>query len=381
MKAILYTRALHWSKQPLSMICWLLLPIIATCTFVSVANQWQNDMQIPVGLVIEDDSIMAENLSQSIGNVPLLAVKKMNKDEALVQLEQHQLDSVFVIKDGYQESIQNNSRNQVITAYVSDMSLAYTPVKEAITSYVQQDAGNAKAAHTVDQLVRQFGGEKSWGWEEIIVRSNEIREEEALLHSTFTFYNQIEPKQEESGISLWNVWGIWAFFAFLTTFFIYDWVIKEQQSSIKVRLSLLKISFRSYMLRNAFVYLVLLGLFDLINILVLSMYFDQSINLAKIVTIISFRLTISIAAFLFALYFRTAFFYYISSILATIFFSVIGGAFIPIDGLTDRWPWLIYASPIHAFLKGQVITAWLIVLLIILFIWYWRKEKVNAYSK
>lgn len=379
MKAILYTRALHWSKQPFSMICWLLLPIIATCTFVTIADQWQNETQIPVGLVIEDDSIMAENLSQSISDISLITVKEMNKDEALVQLEKHQLDSVFVIKDGYQESIQDNSRNQVITAYVSDMSLAYTPVKEAFTSYVQQDAGSAKAAHVVAQLVTEYGGDKSWGWEEIIVRSKAIQNEEALLHSTFTFHNQIEPEQGNSDINLWNVWGIWAFFAFLTTFFIYDWVIKEQRSAIKVRLALLRISFRSYMLKNAIVYLVLLGLFDLINIFLLKMYFNQSINLAQVIVIVSFRLTISIAAFLFALYFRTTFLYYISSILAAIFFSVIGGAFIPIDGLTDRYEWLTYASPIHAFLKGQVISAWLIVLLVMLFMWYWRKEKVNAY--
>ncbi|WP_112180945.1 ABC transporter permease [Paraliobacillus zengyii] len=378
MKAILYTRIIHWSKHPVSMICWLLLPIIATCTFFSVTDLWQSETQIPVGLVNEDESIMAENLSQSIGDIPLLAVKEMNKDQALVQLEQHELDSVFIIKDGYQDSIQSNSRNQVITAYISDMSIAYIPVKEAITSFVQQDAGNSKAAHVVDQLVTQYGGNISWEWEEIVVTSNEIREEEALLHSTFSFYNQKDPKQQDSSISLWNVWGIWSFFALLTTFYIYDWVIKERRSTVKVRLSLLKISFRSYMIGNAFIYLALLSLFDVINAALLVIYFEQTINFVQIMTLVSFRLTISIAAFLFALYFQTTFIYYVSSMLVTIFFSIIGGSLISIEGVTNRWPWLTYGSPIYAFLEGWIINPWLIVLLVLLFIWYWRKEKINA---
>lgn len=377
-KAILFTRILHWRKQWVSMLFWLLLPIIATATFISIADQWQSDIQIPVGLVIEDSSTIAERLSESISETALLDVKEMSIEQALVELEQHELDSVFVIKDGYQENIKNNSRSQLITAYVSDMSMAYTPVKETIASYVQQDAGSSRAAHIINQMVDHYKGDNSWTWEEIVLTSNQIREDEALLHADFSFYNGLAPAKEETKISLFNIWGIWAFFAFLTTFLIFDWVIKEQRSSMKVRLALLKVPFKSYMLKNAFVYLAVLTLFDLINVTLLLVNFQEAFKIEHVLATLSFRLTISMIAFLLSLYIPTTFFYYICAIIISILLSIVSGAIIPIDGLTMRWSWIKYLSPIHPFLEGEIINSWLIVLLVICFIWYRRKEKAYA---
>ncbi|WP_235988811.1 ABC transporter permease [Aquibacillus kalidii] len=378
MIAILKTRILHWRKQGFSLICWLLLPLLATTIFITIADKWQEDTKIPVGLVVKDNSIMADTLTKAIEATPLIRVEKWSEDVALVKLEQHELDSVFVIEEGYQESIKDNSRNQLLTAYISDMSLAYTPVKEAIASYAQQDAGSSRAAHIVRQMIQHYNVERNWTWDEIVMTSNQIREDESLLHSSFSFHNQTVPVQEENSISLWNVWGIWSFFSLLTTFFLFDWVIKEKQSSIRIRLSFLKMSFKDYLLRNWIVYLILFMLFDFLNIGILVHYFDQSINIQQVLALISYRITISMAAFLFAQCFRVPFYYVVVVIPITILLSVIGGAFIPIEGLVRNMPWVIHLSPVHTFLEGKLVSSWLILLLVVLFIWYWRKEKVYA---
>ncbi|MDL4842092.1 ABC transporter permease [Aquibacillus rhizosphaerae] len=378
MKSILMTRWMHWRKQWLSLIVWLLLPILATAVFITVADQWQEDTKIPIGLVVEDDSTMAEALVQSIGSTSLLQIERMDKNQALVKLEQHELDSVFVIEDGYQDNIKENNRNEVITAYSSDMSIAYMPAKETVASYVQQDAGSSKAALTIKEMVAEYDTEMTWTWEEIVETSNQIRKEQSLLHSSFSFYNQKNPIEGTKEISLWNIWGVWSLFAFFTTFFIFDWVIKEKQSRIKVRLSLLRFSFKAYLLKNWCIYLALFILFDLINASVLVVYFDQPVEGSQMLAMIGFRLTMCMAAFLFAQCFKTSFYYYIAVIPVTLFMAIIGGALIPIDGLSKDWSWITYLSPIQAFLEGNMVSGWMIVLLIIFFIWYWRKEKAYA---
>ncbi|SDJ97384.1 ABC transporter permease [Sediminibacillus albus] len=375
MKAIVSTRMMHWRKQWKSLLCWLLLPTVSTLLFISIAEQWQEETKIPIGLVVEDHSDLAQQLTELISKNPLLTAKQMELSQALVQLEQHQLDSVFVIEDGYQENIKHDNRNRVVTAYASDMSFAYTPVKEAVASYVQEDASSSRAARVVEQLAADYGGDANWKWEEIVLTSKKIQEEESLLHTSFAFLNQAEQVEDDS-ISIWKVSGVWALFNLFTTFFLFDWLIKERRASIRKRLSLLRISFKSYLLQNAFLYLVLLAIFDVVGMGLLSFYFHQSIHLDQLLALLSFQVSISIAAFLFALLFRTTFFYYVSVIPITLLMAILGGAIVSVD--TQTWPWIAHLSPLQPFLEGNVVHSWFIGSLIMITIWYLRKEKSHA---
>ncbi|UFU00055.1 ABC transporter permease [Radiobacillus kanasensis] len=377
MKSTLLTRWLHWRKQWKSIVCWLLLPIIATSLFLFFSNQWQQDTKVPIGLVVEDDSPMAKELVTSIKDTPLLRVKELDIQQALLELEQHELDSVFVIQDGYQEDIQRNRRNRLITAYASDMSFAYSPVKETISSFVQQDAGRSKAAYTIQELVRSHSTDENWTWEEIVSTSKQIQEDEALLRTSFSFLGE-KKSDPDNDQSIWNVWGIWSFFSILATFFLFDWVIKENQSAIRNRLSLLTIRFKDYLVRNWFLYLALFLLFDLLNIGILAIFFDETINLNLLLSILFFRLTISLGAFLLALCFHTTFLFYVSALAVSLFVSITGGALVPIDGLIRRWPWVSHLSPIQPIIDKQILSSWFIILLLVYLTWYWRKEKFHA---
>ncbi|WP_053218265.1 ABC transporter permease [Virgibacillus senegalensis] len=373
MAAIIKTRFMHFHKQWLSLLFWLLVPVVFSTLFVVTATQWQQETQIPVGLVVEDESKLAADLTEAINDNPLLSVQQTEMNQALRQLEQHQLDSVFVIRDGYEEEISSNNRNRLITAYTSDRSFAYTPVKEAIASYVQEDASSSRAAHYVIQLAEQQNGNIGWNWEEIVTTSKEIKKQEALLHTTFSFHQS--EKQEDTSISLWNIWGIWAAFALLSTFFLFDWLIKERQSSITLRLSLLNISYKSYLLYNGLIYLALLWLVDGIVLGIFDYYLDEQIRLADFLSMLSFQFSISTIAFLFAQFFRSTFHYYVSVLPIVMLLSILGGAWISVP--FDHG-WVTALSPIDAFLKGKVVNSWLLGSVILLACWYFRKEKAYA---
>ena len=183
-------------------------------------------------VVVEEKSEMAPVLLK-ISPVPnLLQIHFLQLDDALHKLEQHELDSVFVIREGYEDNILANRRNQLIEAYSSNRSFAYRAVVETITSFAQQDASRTKAAFVIKQLFKDHGMDNDWSYSEIIANSQKRQQSEALLQSSFSFYTQEDVVESQSG-PLLTVWGVWTLFAILTTFFLFDWVIQDNRPAMR----------------------------------------------------------------------------------------------------------------------------------------------------
>src|SRR5699024_4478085 len=88
---------------------------------------------------------MSEALLESIKMTDYLRVVDLDKKEALNQLKKNELEAAFVIKSGYERQIKRGGRNKLVEAYESDLSLAFIPIAETLTSYIHQDAGRSKA--------------------------------------------------------------------------------------------------------------------------------------------------------------------------------------------------------------------------------------------
>jgi len=375
MIAILQTRLLHWKKQWLSLLFWILLPMMITVVFVSVANAIQEESKIPVGIVMEDDSALSENLYDSLKASPLIRVVRVSEAGAKLQVENHELDSAFVIRDGYADKIQSGNRNRLIKSYKSDLSFAYTPVSEMIISHIQEDTGRSKAAHTVRSLHDYFqGSEQPWTWEEIVATSKEIQAEENLLRTTFSF-SSTGGTTDTKEITLWNIWGLWGVLSMLTTFLLFDWVIKEKNSNIIPRFAFIRFSFKSYLLQTGLWYTILLFMVDLITVAVFHYFLNEPVTWSLIAAILSYRLTLNFAAGILALISRHLSVYYSVSFILTLGLALISGAIIPIDGIMDQIPWLKLINPMIPFLDREFVQPWLIVLVIVLGIWLIRKER------
>src|SRR5699024_11676472 len=127
----------------------------------------KQDTKVTIGHEMEEETNQAMNLYQSIEESPLLRVEELNKTDALQKLEKHEIDSVFIIRDGYEDAIKSGKRNQLIQGYHSDLSFAYNPVKEMIASLVQQETGRSKAAYFIMDLSKEHSSNLSWTWDEI----------------------------------------------------------------------------------------------------------------------------------------------------------------------------------------------------------------------
>lgn len=368
MKIILSTRWMRVKKDWKSLLCWLLLPIVLTILLMKSVGAWQEEMTVPIALVVEEETELAVQLVSDIAGTELLNIQFMELEDALHKLEQHELDSVFVIREGYEEAILAGRRNQLIEAYSSNRSFAYLAVVETITSFAQQDVARSKAAFVIKQLFKDFQMEDEWNYTEIIEKSRERQQNEALLQSSFSYYDK-EGTDDEQSLPLLQVWGVWALFAMITTFFLFDWVAKESRPDMRSRWLFTMISFRMYALGTLLLYTVVLFLVDMFTAILFSALFHETLSIQTVIALFAFRITINLLAFLLASVLRQLLMYYVGGLALSLLLIVVGGAIIPMDGFTRKWPWLEALSPVSSLLTGTIPVIWLLTLAALLGLW------------
>lgn len=364
-------------KEWKSIVGWLLLPIIMTILVMKSVGMWQDETKVPIALVVEEETQLANQLVDELVGTELLRIHFMELPEALHKLEQHELDSVFLIKEGYEESVLSGRRNQVIEAYSSNQSFAYQAVVETVTSLAQQDVARSKAAFVIKRLMNEYGSVDNWDYNEIIEKSRERQQKEALLQTTFTYYDA-DSRVTDSRVPILQVFGVWALFAMITTFFLFDWVLKENRPSLRSRWLFTSVSFRRYALGMLLLYTSMLFLVDVLTVVVFSSLFGVMMSSKLLISLFFFRLTINLLAFLLASVYRQLFIYYVSGIALTLLFITLGGAIIPLDGLVRKLPWIEVLSPVQSLLTESIPLGWLIMLSVGLTLWIWKGGKTIA---
>lgn len=377
MKIIFQTRLILWKKHWISLLFWLLFPALVTWALIVQFATIQADTKVPVGIVLEEETLLIQDLYDSLKDTPHIRPVILSEREALNQLEKHELDSVFIIRKNYEEKIQKGSRNQLIKSYQSDLSFAYTPLRETVISYVQQDYSRAKAAEVVQSIGTEYGVTEVWSWHELIERSKEIEQEQKLLEVDFTFA-QTDVQVEAEDVGIVKPWNVWALLSLLASFMLFDWVMKENRPTITPRFVFGKYSFKMYVLKNAFLYTGLFFIFDLLTMFLFNYCFNEMISLSLIASLFFYRLMLNSCVFIFSTFFRSTYLYYTSSFAMVLFVALVSGALIPIDGITAKFSFVQYVNPLATFLAGGYINIWLIIGMVLIVWWYRRKEEVDA---
>ncbi|ASN05045.1 ABC transporter permease [Virgibacillus necropolis] len=376
MKSVIEARFLHMKKHWFSLLFWLLMPLMATIGITSILDTVQGDSKIPVGIVIEDDNKITKELYNEISSTSFIKARELTKDVALYQLKKHEIDSVFVIHSDFATQVREGNRSHIITSYQTNQSLAYTPVKEMILSYVQQETGRSKTAYIIRELADDYHSNSEWSWEEIISKSKEIQEDENLLQTSFSFSRADSQSTED--IPLWNIWGIWSILSMLSTLLLFDWIVRENQSTVVPRFAFMGISFKGYLVRSLGFYSFSLILVDSITLYVFHSLHHVEINLSFIVGMACYRFVLLLGAFLLALLFKNIFRYYVISFAITSLTMISSGAILPITGVLSKWPWFTAINPLAPILTGSIINFWPGFLLIATIIWSVRKERHYA---
>lgn len=358
MKQAFSIRLLWLKKEAVSVLFWLFMPLIFTPLIVGVVQSFQEDVTIPVGLVIEEASPLTDQLVEQLNQADYLSVRQMNKAKALQLLEQHELDSVFVLRKNYEENLLSGNK-RVIEGYASNRSYAYFAALEMVSSFAQEQASRGKLVNELEQLLSQNNRLDLWNKEAILSESIERQVNNDLIRIDFTLYkgDSVVTTVEQPRF----IWAIWSLLTLLSTLFLFDWLVKERAPALQIRWTFSKLCFTHYTLWQLLFYSIVLFLFDLV-----MLFTQQPFSWKLILSLLAFRITINLFAFFIALLIKNRYSYYLSCIFITIISAVIGGGFIPLDGLVERIPAIVHLHPLYAFLNGQVAFPVLLISLILL---------------
>ncbi|WP_152654807.1 ABC transporter permease [Oceanobacillus sp. CFH 90083] len=367
---IIATRLMHMKKQFLSILFWAVFPILFTWMFMSGTELIQNQSAIPVGVILEEESGMAIDLKEKLASSDLIRVIEVeNEAEARQMVATHELDSAFIIEEGYAAAVQAGQRDQLVTSYRTDLSMGYTPVAEMIASFVQEDSGKSKTAYTIMDLGEALNHSAIPSFDEIINEIYSIEESENLIFTNFTLLG--EEAETDTGFSLFqNPWGLWSVFSLLSTFFLFDWLIKEKNATARIRFTFNRFSFQAYLLSNLLLYSVGLFVLDILTWGAFHILYAESFHISQFTYLISFRITTCMLVFLIGLAFKKQLPYYITTVLIILVTIIISGIILPMDGIYESYPWISYLNPLRQIVYEETWSGWTFIGLICLIIWY-----------
>lgn len=374
------TRWLLIKRQIFGLLFWLVFPFLITWGIMSITDTVQKEAKIPIGMIQYDDSKLANRLIERLEQSNLLHIYEMKEDEAIRALTRHELDSVFVIHEDYEKNIQAGKRDGLITGYESNLSFAYVPVKEIVVSNVQRDTLRIKAASYIQMMEEEYNSPIISDRETIIADINKTENLEQLLSSTLVLKNE-DFTLEKDQPTIFDPWHIWALVSYLATFFIFDWVIKERTAPARVRLYFTNSSWQTYFLKHFTLFTIGLFIFDMLTYIGFSFLFNGgslALDTSFLISLLIYRLTINLTAFILAMIIRSLAFYYSFAAGFTLLVTITSTAILPIDYLMKKLSWLSYINPVQVFIYESFGAYWLFLMLAMLIFWLIRRESYDA---
>lgn len=369
MNNLFKTRLIHLKYNWIHVIFWLLFPLLSTLLINYLVLAIESDTKIPIAVIQEEDTNRSEALFETIKTTDYLRVVDVEETEALNQLKKNELDAVFVIKSGYERQIERGGRNKLVEAYESDLSLAFIPVTETITSYIQQDAGRSKAFYELSKLNTKYNKETKIDLNEYIKISKEKETSENLLETSLIYSNT--NKEEIAEDSLIKPVSIWLISYLLSVFLLFDWVIKESNNFVVNRFPFLRVSYKKYLLYNFVFYSVGVFIVSLISLAILDIKLS-------ILALIAFQFSLNGLIFLISTRFKQTYSYYAFALGIVLLVTVISGLFIPINESISQSIYYDLFNPFSLILQERIFYLGVIITTLMLLIWWTRKEKKDA---
>lgn len=361
MRVLLETRWLLIKHKLWRTLLWLFLPLMMTYLIAVLVNETSDDFRIPVAMVVEDDDgEITSNIMERLTESEYMDLSVYYEDESsavMHSLEQYNYDSVFIIPEDFEESIEEGNRRNIVEAYYTDRSLFYEPTKEVIASIIQEKLGEDYAVEQVFRLQEEYLEEAAVGRPVIISQMEKIEKETNLVTQSFRVDGERDNESEDIVDPLY----IWAYLTLLFTMSVFDFIVSERKNSVSERFIFMRWTHKTYMLLNFLLFTMIILALDFITFTIFSNIFDIKI---EIVPFILFRVVVNMTAFLVAVYktklihfYRTAVF-----LVCMLFACQIMLPFIQI-------PYITYLHPVAAALNGGFNIIWLVILTILIFVW------------
>jgi len=319
----------------------VVLPIAFTFMFGKIFEQGHEDVAIPIALVDEDHTNFSKMVIERIidEQSQRIDLKVMKRDGAERLLLKNDLDSVFVIKEGFQKKLLNGDKEELIDVWITESSIANGIFQEVLAGEIMRLSSSLMAADWVVQVFQQLKliDAKNTGllWDEAYQFTEEQWEPKPLMNVNRIMYegDRVENRIDKKENSLFSPYiGLWTFFTMISMIGALDWIIREK-SIIFPRLKATKRSLAVYVMIRLGATFFLYIIQSLLLFGILTFFIKGEWQLSLMVRMFAF----TFEAFIFTLFLTTFFSkvngYYFNSLLIIFLLSLIGGSFFPIKEL------------------------------------------------
>ena len=209
---------------------FFLFPLAGAMALGSLLDEKEKELAIPIAVVDEDGSDYSRAIIEGLMKQERLRVMELSLEEADRQLARNELDSVFVIKEQFQERLLAEERELLVELMTSSVSMASGIVKEVFASEVAKLTSAIHAANRVEGLYEGKGVEEPEIWEESYQYTMSQWNPEPLMTVSYETANLAvsEKIKAEEGQQPQRYLGLWTFFVLLLSFVTSEWIVRER---------------------------------------------------------------------------------------------------------------------------------------------------------
>lgn len=328
-----YLKIMEVVRNPVPFIFLIFIPIGLTLLVGLFLDEGLNELEIPIALVDEDRTELSITIAKRMKDQAKIHIHEVSSEQANRMLLRNDVDSVFVIKKGFQEKLLHEQRENTIEIWVTPSSMAVGIVKEVMASEVVRLTSNIKASEQVVKLYKVLDiqtNQLDSLWNEAYLYTDRQWEPEPLMTIQYDKTYVEAFSAETMDVTYSPYLGLWTFFTMLSCFLTSDWIVREKttlfsriQSTYKGLISYVMHSSGVFFLFHAIQAILCFSVFVKLNIVqprlevVLMMILYVFISIATSVFIASCTKYIGS--------------YYIMSVLFVILLGILGGSFFPVQ--------------------------------------------------
>ncbi len=150
----------------------IIIPLLITIA-AGYALRYEKNNTIPVALVDEDRSDYSETLVREIGKKEGLSVAEVSRSTALSLLEDNKIEQVFIIREGFGQSVKNGEASGLIDLLSSPSSYSANFTSEVIAGEAIRMITGNMAANWVEEQYRKLGRDFDEALKQEVIRYNE----------------------------------------------------------------------------------------------------------------------------------------------------------------------------------------------------------------
>ncbi|MFJ5716244.1 ABC transporter permease [Neobacillus sp. NPDC093127] len=352
--SITYFKIREILRHPLSLVLIFFIPLGLTLIVGHLVEKGQKQLEIPIAIIDKDHSDFSRLLVERISGQDKLHLYKVSGEKASLLLLRNDVDSVFVIKKGFQKRLLNGEREGIIEVWTSPSSMAEGIVREVIASETARLTSDVKAADWVVKVFKNLDIhiDQSKTWNAAYGYTDSQWEPEPLMTIQYEQHYVEESVVDKSGLRESPYLRLWTFFTMLGCFLTSDWTVREK-GVLFLRIQSTYHGLVSYLIQNT----VALFLFHLFQTL-LAFYIFVKTNIIQLRP----ELLLLMAVYLFicmsfsvwsASFTKQIGSYYIVSFLFMLIIGILGGSYFPVQEFSSTLLKLSVFFPQNLLLSSQ----------------------------